>query len=162
MITVICSNCGTEFKRWPSHVKLYKSHFCSRSCKHEYPQEVRYCRRPFEWTYNRLRQTCKQTCWALDLSYEEFLEFTQTTVCHYCDAAIPWAKHSTSGHNGCSYYLDRKDSFAGYSKDNCVVCCSRCNQSKSNTFSYEEWLEIGKVIKRFEKKRSATGRLRPQ
>lgn len=50
---------------------------------------------------------------------------------------------------GCAYYLDRKDSFEGYSVENCVVCCSRCNQAKSNFFTYEQWVEIGKVIKSF-------------
>lgn len=32
-----------------------------------------------------------------------------------------------------------------------VACCARCNRSKSNTFSFEEWVEVGKAIKRFRK-----------
>jgi hypothetical protein len=37
--------------------------------------------------------------------------------------------------------------------DNCVVCCGRCNKSKSNTFSYEEWLAVGGAIERFRNER---------
>jgi hypothetical protein len=50
-----------------------------------------------------------------------------------------------------AYNLDRKDATKGYFRDNCVACCARCNRSKSNTFSFEEWVEVGKAIKRFRK-----------
>ena len=54
--------------------------------------------------------------------------------------------HTTSCVRSTAYNLDRKDSIKGYTKENCVVCCKRCNRAKSNLFSYEEWLEIGKFI----------------
>jgi hypothetical protein len=38
-----------------------------------------------------------------------------------------------------AYQLDRKDNALGYSVDNCVVCCHRCNDAKSNGYDYEEW-----------------------
>ena len=35
------------------------------------------------------------------------------------------------------YNLDRKDNSIGYSKNNCVVCCSTCNYIKGDKFTYE-------------------------
>lgn len=32
-----------------------------------------------------------------------------------------------------------KDNSLGYSVSNCVVCCHRCNDAKSNGYSYEQW-----------------------
>lgn len=49
--------------------------------------------------------------------------------------------------NGGAYYLDRKNNDRGYEKGNLVVCCTRCNRGKSDQFSYEEWVEIGKTIR---------------
>jgi hypothetical protein len=42
--------------------------------------------------------------------------------------------------------IDRKDNDQGYLPDNCVSCCFVCNRTKSNFFSYEEMLEIGKIV----------------
>lgn len=81
------------------------------------------------------------------LSYEEFLTFTRIPECHYCGAVIPWHPKMAGKNN--AYYLDRKDNDKGYTTDNCVVCCSRCNWAKANRFTYEEWVYIGKAIRGF-------------
>ncbi len=36
-------------------------------------------------------------------------------------------------------WLDRLDNTKGYELDNVVPCCGRCNTSKSNNFTPEEW-----------------------
>ena len=81
---------------------------------------------------------------------KEFSDFYygQPQKCHYC--GIPKDKiHIT--HSQCysismrhcnRFSLDRKDNIKGYSKENCVLSCLRCNNIKSNVFSYEEFLEI--------------------
>jgi hypothetical protein len=138
-----CATCEIGFWIRPSRrSRKYCSQTCSRGKQGAW-------KRPYEWMYNRLVKTCEQTKWALELTYEDFRTFTFIDMCHYCDAKIPWQPYATRAKNGCAYYLDRKDSFKGYSVYNCVVCCSRCNQSKSNSFTYEQWVEIGRVIKSF-------------
>ena len=93
--------------------------------------------RPYEALYNKLIYDSKREHKANLLSYEEFLEFTKISSCHYCTAPIAWSEHNFK--NGWAYNLDRKDNNTGYLKDNCVVCCTRCNFSKSDRFSYDEW-----------------------
>lgn len=42
--------------------------------------------------------------------------------------------------------IDRKDNKIGYIIDNMVLCCFRCNSTKSDFFTFEEMLKIGKKI----------------
>lgn len=107
--------------------------------------------RPFEHVFNRLksifeRERHKDTS---KLTYEEFLEFTKIKNCHYCEAPIRWAVHVVKGESN-SYNLDRKDSTVGYFKDNLVVCCKRCNYAKGYWFTYEQFLELGKTIRKLQ------------
>jgi hypothetical protein len=103
-------------------------------------------KRPFESLYNSLVYTSKSRHIELSLTYEDLLSFVGTPDCHYCGGVIGWHPYYSS-RAGVSTNLDRKDSGQGYSKENCVVCCSRCNLGKGDRFTYEEWLEIGKVIR---------------
>ena len=82
------------------------------------------------------------------LSYNDIVKFTKISKCIYCDSNIIWYKHAKSTKASLPYNLDRKNSSLGYSKENCVVCCSICNKVKNNIFTHEEFLLIGKVIKK--------------
>lgn len=97
---------------------------------------------PFISCYNVLLKSSKNRNISLLISYNEFLTFTKINCCHYCNAKILWIKHTRHNNipnkEGRSYKLDRKDSNGPYSLNNCVVCCFRCNASKSNRYSYEE------------------------
>ena len=97
--------------------------------------------RPYESLYNRLKTMTKHS---VRLSYEEFEEFTKSSECHYCGKTLIW-RERYAGKGG--WQLDRKDTKKGYSKDNCVPCCKRCNFGKGKGFSYEEWLKIGNLIR---------------
>jgi 5-methylcytosine-specific restriction endonuclease McrA len=99
--------------------------------------------RPYEALYNTIANLAKRRHLEVSLSYEEYLEFTKTEECHYCGEILLWkAFGKMNGHK-----LDRKDNSLGYSLENCVVCCPRCNRAKSNHFTYEEWVQIGALIK---------------
>lgn len=99
--------------------------------------------RPFETIYKMVLNAAKVRTY-IKLSYDEFLEFTKIPICHYCNEEVQWKPY---GGQSSGYKLDRKDNSLGYSKENCVVCCARCNRAKSNHFTYEEWVKIGKLIR---------------
>ena len=105
--------------------------------------------RPYESVYNMLvsKNNGRGKPLLVEFSYSVFLlAFVPITSCHYCDDRIVWtAKNTVTGKQ--RYNLDRKDPKVGYTLENCVVCCPRCNRAKSNHFTYEEWVQIGALIK---------------
>ena len=119
-----CGNTGLV----PSHnLKSKKSASCGCTNKLE----------SYKALYNflcRMSVIGNKTC---DLTFQEFLKFTSITKCHYCNTPIQWTEHNLSG--GGSYQLDRKNNLLGYNKDNCVVCCLRCNYAKGSRYTYDEW-----------------------
>lgn len=132
--------CGIEFTKTSSNIKRGKNVGCD-SC---YRAHRKY--RPFEALYNILVKVAKdKNIFVLD--YEEYLKFTLTKICHYCNEYIDWKPYKSNE----GYKLDRKDNNLGYTKENCVVCCARCNKAKSDHFTYEQWLEIGKLIRSWSK-----------
>lgn len=109
-------------------------------------------KRPYEAIYNTLVRNLKGR--ELTISYEQFLEFVKVEYCHYCGENIIWQK--VTGQPGPHRYnLDRKDNSIGYTQDNVVVCCKRCNFGKTNAFSYEEWVAVGNALKEFRERHNA-------
>lgn len=112
----------------------------------------RYRMRPFEWLYKQ--HIIKREHW-VDLTYEQFLEFTRTDRCHYCDISLIWNPYRTGSKTSAFTNLDRKDNSVGYTCSNLVLCCLRCNSIKSSHLSYEEMVEIGKTLRLMREKKLA-------
>jgi len=132
--------CGIEFTKTASNILRGKNTGCN-SC-----YRAHHKLRPFEALYNVLVKLAKART-TVSLTYAEFVKFTTINRCHYCDDKVVWKPYSTA--NG--YKLDRRDNKVGYTMDNCVVCCARCNRSKSDHFSYDEWVLIGNLIRSWQK-----------
>jgi hypothetical protein len=112
-------------------------------CGHKGPRPYRR-KRPYEALYNAFVGRARhEVC----ITYEQFLLFTTIVACHYCGETIRWAKFRTKGKGSDASNLDRKDNDKPYIFDNIVVCCLRCNKAKNTHFTYEEWLQLGKVIR---------------
>jgi hypothetical protein len=116
-------------------------------CGHKGPRPYRRLR-PFEAKYNTLVNRARHS---VLITYEEFLEFTKVNDCHYCGENIPWSEYQTKVRST-AVYLDRKDSALAYEVGNLVVCCTRCNYAKNRLFTYEQWVEIGKLIRSWKRK----------
>jgi hypothetical protein len=138
--------CGTE--------KLVSScnigrHSTSCGCAKRYLLQAKKRLRPYEALYrNFLRKATHDNV----LSYEDFIEFTRIKECHYCSDTVFWSEYFVYRNDSSKgYNLDRKDNAVGYNTENCVVCCARCNWAKGDHFTYEEWVEIGKLIRGWKK-----------
>jgi hypothetical protein len=105
---------------------------------------------PFQGVYNRLLVAASKREISIDLSFDDFLKFTTIDFCFYCDERVIWKRY---GARGAHTNLDRKDNTRGYHADNCVVCCFRCNHVKGSQLTFEEMIEVGKVLKSFREKR---------
>lgn len=112
-------------------------------CAHKGPRPYRRLR-PYEATYNIFRSRAK---YPVSITYEQFAELARIAECHYCGEKIQWQEYRHQVHGGTGSNLDRMDSAKPYDQDNVVVCCGRCNYAKNDHFTYEEWLQIGTVIR---------------
>lgn len=97
-----------------------------------------------KYIFKSLKANAKKRGVLFEWTREEWMEWypTQSRVCVYCE--IPIGRVSGKGSvapNAIS--IDRKNNDKGYSVENCVLCCRKCNTIKNKVFSYEEMLEIG-------------------
>ena len=115
----------------------------SCGCYNSERLRLQFRKKPYESLYNTLLRASKNRH-TVELTYEEFLEFTKIEKCHYCGSEVQWSEYNKSF--GSRYNLDRKDNNVGYVKENLVVCCLRCNYGKGRMFTYNQWLAIGEYI----------------
>lgn len=101
---------------------------------------------PYMGLYKHLLNKAKIRGISMDITYEQFLEFTAQEKCHYCYASVKFAMYSIAK-NGTAFNLDRMVNDAGYSKSNCVVCCARCNFAKADRFTYEDWYAMTGILR---------------
>ncbi len=134
--------CGTEKEVIAGHLMSGRTQSCG--CL----RIEAVSKRPFESLYNRL--VTHNTGVSVNLSYEEYLEFTKITICHYCQDAVEW---QSSGRKSTAYKIDRKDNTLGYSKENCVVCCGSCNRTKGDRFTYEEFMLLVPMLRQIREAR---------
>ncbi len=148
--------CGAEIEVRRSDLKKVSGR--CRKCADKYvalKSSLRNRKRPYEALYNRFLYDRSRNGVETDLTFDDFLEFTKKHTCHYCDEPVSWSECAL-GTNGYRYNLDRKNPKAGYTKDNCAVCCWDCNQTKSNRFSYEEFLQLAPVLRTIKQDRKRT------
>lgn len=118
---------------------------------------------PYRGRYNLMVRTSKTRNEHLGImSFPEFLALIKSNnSCHYCGENVEWQPHQCYKNRNLSkggYYLDRKDNSIGYTKDNCVVCCTLCNMVKGKNLTYDEMLVVGKSITEVRKLRQLTPR----
>lgn len=135
-----CSSCDNTILSRKSAFKKHggKCQSCSAKITIKCAQEKNRLR-PFEARFNIFKKKCQET----DLQYEDYLEFTYIKNCHYCEKTLNWIPHD----NNPGFWLDRKDNKLGHKKGNLVTCCGVCNFTKTDEFSYEEFLLLAPALK---------------
>lgn len=88
------------------------------------------------------QRTAKRRDKLWSLSLEEYSSIVLPGICAYCSEAIPNKAAA----------LDRKDSSLGYSIDNVVACCAKCNRFKLDYLSYEEMVAVTALLKQMRSK----------
>ena len=121
-----CSTCSKILWIREQHIP-----FSTGKCKKHANQ-----RKPFEAVYGGLKRGAKHRGIRCSLSYRQYLNFTNKN-CFYCDEEIPWNPYNKHGQNNPGYFLDRMNPKKGYTKNNCVSCCTKCNMAKRSLTSNE-------------------------
>jgi hypothetical protein len=102
----------------------------------------------FNDLYKKYARGAPRRGYAFELTREEFRELTKMN-CTYCgiepSSMAGVVKNGKPMSNGLYVYngIDRVDNSIGYTKGNCVACCSTCNFAKrdSSVAKFEEWLD---------------------
>lgn len=81
-----------------------------------------------------------------NLTTEEFDNIIQGS-CYYCGDKLTNCKKGTGKTSGDFQYtgIDRIDSSLGYTKNNCVSCCWKCNSMKNNSTIVDFLTHIRKI-----------------
>jgi len=79
------------------------------------------------YKFATLRARCKRLGMLMTIPRDIFTEII-SMPCEYCGGSLPKA----------GYGLDRKDNSLGYTSENSVPCCTRCNTMKGALLTYEE------------------------
>jgi len=99
-------------------------------------------------------------------SFDEFkqwytAQYSNEPKCYYCQIPerliekIYWEIRRTKRPpTRIKLELERLDPFGNYNKENVVLACFNCNNSKSDIMYHEEFIPIGKIIKKICKKNS--------
>ena len=82
------------------------------------------------------------------ISRDDFIKWynAEPKVCHYCGLSEKKMSTVNDFYNskGSQLSVDAKDNNIGYVEGNLVLACHRCNGIKSDFFTYEEMLMIGR------------------
>ena len=84
--------------------------------------------------FSAIRSSAYARGLSFDLSYSDVVRLIKQP-CRYC-----------GDDRGLRRGLDRMDSSLGYTLDNVVPACVDCNNAKSDVFTFEEMLVIGRAI----------------
>lgn len=68
--------------------------------------------------YEKLKASARKRGFIFELSHEDHRKIFDTPLCHYCEEA------------NVTRSVDRKDNSMGYTVNNCVMACWKCNQMK--------------------------------
>ena len=104
--------------------------------------------------YRRIKKNCCPEWENPQAFYTWYQEQSakQHERCFYChlpgDTFKHYGQHFRVGRRGKRLEVDRIEAKEQYSPDNCVLACYPCNNAKSDVFSYDEFIEIGKTIER--------------
>lgn len=143
----ICKTCNIEFETKRSHTQ-----FCSRLCYRRYPENAKkYSRRTSEYQkkhsqepkrrLDKLKHKCNSNNLELIIDLEQYTKLLNSG-CFYCEAGL-------LTETGCS--LDRLDNSGGYTIENVVPCCGKCNQIRNVHLTHEEMKIAMQAILNFRK-----------
>jgi hypothetical protein len=117
----------------------YARECTSLACKGKPTGDISHRKRPYESVYNSLCSGAKKRNYTVEITLDEYVEFTKTPECHYCRAPLKWSMYSRKENRLGGHNLDRMDNSKPYSPENCIPCCGWCNKSKNSHITYDQW-----------------------
>jgi 5-methylcytosine-specific restriction endonuclease McrA len=109
----------------------------NRKYRQEHAAEIRAHRRTPTGRYVQLKSEAKRRHISVALTFAEYRAIMHDPKCVYCGMSI-----SDAGHG-----VDRKNSHLGYSLENCVPCCTKCNRMRGqDVITYEQMFFVAALL----------------
>ena len=91
--------------------------------------------------FNTLKSNCLANDMPITITSDNFVVWyeAQPQTCYYCGE---WLINGGARSGPSSLTIDRKDNQLGYTLDNIVLCCRRCNLIKGAWLTEQQMLEI--------------------
>lgn len=96
------------------------------------------------------RNIARQTKRVWSVKYREYLKLLHSG-CHYCGVSLL----TIGGHS-----LDRIDNSKGYTEDNVLPCCGRCNQTRGNRWTVQEMEVMIKAVLSYNREKQTNSKPR--
>jgi len=137
-----CKDCVNEYylNNKDEILKFGKNYRKDHKKQYNILQKKYYVNNPERQLFYMYRLNDKKKGFICDLTENWIKQNITNKSCIYC---------GETEHIGC----DRIDNNKGHTTDNVVPCCVDCNKTRSNRFTVNEMLKIGKVIKVIKKER---------
>lgn len=102
-------------------------------------------------TFLAYKRSAKVRGYSFELEEKTFREII-TKPCRYCGDRYTQCKKTTTS-NGAFYYtgIDRLDNTVGYTKNNCVPCCAKCNRMKGVMSCQEFTNQVEKIFNMYKR-----------
>ena len=118
-----------------------------RPCAKRPPEVIKLRNRKTSVRYSGLKANAKKRGIVVMLTLDEYSEKVSGCICHYCNGPLELAGGG----------LDRIGNEPYYSVANTVPCCVVCNMVKSDVFTYDEMVVLGRVIRNLMDTRVTSG-----
>lgn len=89
--------------------------------------------------YRELKRSAKRKGRVFTITLDDY-EFLLTHACAYCGITV-------EKDGGAGYWLDRIDNDLGYTVDNILPCCGRCNRIRGADLNVEQMFQVGEILK---------------
>ena len=152
-----CKQCKKEYqssKRGKNAMNRYNSSSKGRKAgeKYYYSDKGQNRYKNYSQTptgiYTHIKGGAKHRKIKFNITKEDFINWynNQEKKCIYCSRIEQDAIKDRNG-NYKRLSIDRKDNDKGYTLNNIVLCCHRCNTIKSKIFTYEQMIRVGNILK---------------
>ena len=140
---VQCKKCGKIFSRRASVIRQSLNSIVCSNCRKLRNNKPLNVIRYKEYCYYRSGAKHRNLEW--NLTEEQFANLINKN-CYYC-GELPSKRQSVSYKTDYELVngIDRIDSIKGYTIDNCVPCCSKCNLMKNNLKKEDFLQHISKI-----------------
>lgn len=105
---------------------------------------VKRYKRLYEKHYRALITKAKEKKIPVSITYEEYFDIIKDNECFYCKDSLGLFKRPTKSR---IYALDRIDGTGVYSKENVIPCCTSCNMTRRDLYTFEEFSMMAPIIK---------------